>query len=142
MEREFMEKVTDKKAMDELKKGFDKAKEMLQDHDRMERFLQNLEQKIKMIPFAGKKLSKVPIMAALINSYVHKEYTDIPMGTIVAVVSALIYFASPIDIVPDSIPFAGYLDDAAVVKACWKMVESDINKYLKWRDENNRTIEF
>lgn len=137
-----MEKVTDKKAMDELKKGFDKAKEMLQDHDRMERFLQNLEQKIKMIPFAGKKLSKVPIMAALINSYVHKEYTDIPMGTIVAVVSALIYFASPIDIVPDSIPFAGYLDDAAVVKACWKMVESDINKYLKWRDENNRTIEF
>ncbi len=137
-----MEKVNDKKAMDELKKGYEKAKEMLQDHDKMERFLQKLEQKIKLIPFAGKKLSKVPIMAALINSYVHKEYTDIPMGTIIAVISALIYFATPIDIVPDSIPVLGYFDDAAVVKTCWNMVESDINDYLKWRDENNRTIEF
>lgn len=137
-----MEQINDNKAMEQLKKGYEKAKEMLQDHDKMEQFLQKLEQKIKKIPFAGKKLSKVPIMAALINSYFHKEYTDIPIGTITAIISALIYFLSPIDIIPDGLPFIGYADDAAVVKVCWKMVESDINKYLKWREENNRIIEF
>ena len=52
----------------------------------------------------------------------------------------LIYFVSPIDIIPDSIPAIGYFDDAAVVAACWKLVESDIEEYEKWRVENINKI--
>ena len=52
----------------------------------------------------------------------------------------LIYFVSPIDIIPDSIPAIGYFDDAAVVAACWKLVESDIEEYEKWREENIKKV--
>lgn len=79
-------------------------------------------------------------MVSLIRSYAKKEYTDVPIGTIIAILSALIYFASPIDIVPDSIPVLGYFDDAAVVAACWKLVDSDIEEYIKWRKENGKEI--
>lgn len=68
------------------------------------------------------------------------EYQDAPIGTIIAILSALIYFVSPIDIVPDSIPIIGYFDDAAVVAACWGLVESDVEEYLKWRKENVKQI--
>ena len=54
----------------------------------------------------------VPVMISLIKSYIEKEYTEIPLGTIIAVISALIYVVSPIDIIPDSIPGAGYIDGA------------------------------
>ena len=93
-----------------------------------------------MVPLAGNKLSELPIMASLFRSFVKKEYQEVPIGTIIAILSALIYFLSPIDIVPDSIPVLRYFDDAAVVEACWDLVESDVEEYLKWRKENMKQI--
>ena len=31
-------------------------------------------------------------------------------------------------------------DDAAVVAACWKLVESDFKEYVKWREDNNKVL--
>ncbi len=130
-----------KEALIELEKGYDEAKEVLNNSDKMERFLQRLERKLKIIPLAGEKLAAVPVMASLIKSYVKKEYTDVPIGTIIAVISALTYVISPIDLIPDSIPVLGYFDDAAVVAACWKLVESDIEEYTQWREKNNKVLD-
>jgi uncharacterized membrane protein YkvA (DUF1232 family) len=131
----------EKEALIELEKGYDEAKEVLNNSDKMERFLQRLERKLKIIPLAGEKLAAVPVMASLIKSYVKKEYTDVPIGTIIAVISALTYVISPIDLIPDSIPVLGYFDDAAVVAACWKLVESDIEEYTQWREKNNKVLD-
>lgn len=127
-------------ATKELENNYGEAEKLLNDVDKLERFLQRLEKKLKVIPIAGEKLSDVPILVSLIKSYVQKEYPDVPIGTIIAILSALIYFVSPIDVVPDSIPILGYFDDAAVVAACWKLVETDVEEYLKWRKENNKEI--
>lgn len=123
-----------------LESNYDEATELLNDVDKMERFLQRLEEKLKIVPVVGKKLAMVPVLASLVKSYVNKEYTDIPIGTIVAIVAALIYFVSPVDLIPDSIPIIGYFDDAAVVGFCWKMVESDVKEYQSWREKNNKLI--
>lgn len=138
---EVKEQFDETTAKETLESGYSQAEEMLKDPDKMERFLQRLERKLKVIPVAGEKLADVPIMASLVRSYVKKEYTDIPIGTVIAIISALIYFVSPIDIVPDSIPVIGYFDDAAVVAACWKLVDSDVEEYVKWRKENGKEIE-
>lgn len=131
-----MSKIFDEeKAKVELERGYSEAQKLLENEDKMEKFLQRLEKKLKEIPVAGEKLAEIPIMASLLRSYVKKEYTDFPVGSLLAVISALIYFVSPIDIVPDSIPVLGYFDDAAVVAACWKLVESDIEEYQIWRSK-------
>lgn len=138
---ENIEQVFDeKKAQEELKKGYKKAEKILKNREKMERFLQRLEKKLKSIPVLGEKLSYIPAMISLLKSYIEKEYTDLPLGTIIAITSALLYFVSPIDLVPDSIPVIGYFDDAAVVAACWKLVESDVKEYLKWREDNNKVV--
>lgn len=134
MENNFIEK----KAQIELEKRYGEAEKILNDEDKLERFLQRLEQKLKVIPLVGDKLSKVPILVSLLNSYAKKEYTDIPIGTIIAIVGALIYVVSPVDLIPDSIPILGYSDDALVVAVCWKLVESDVEEYVKWREENKK----
>lgn len=99
MEKEFDEQ----KALKELEKGYKEAEKLLENEDKLERFLQRLEKKLKIIPIAGDKLAVVPVMASLLKNYAEKEYTDIPIGTIIAIISALMYFVSPIDFVPDSI---------------------------------------
>ena len=131
----------DKKAQKELEKGYEKAQVVLEDKDKLERLLQRTEKKLKIVPVAGSILAMVPTMVSLIRNYIKKEYKDIPVGTIIAVTSALIYFISPVDIIPDVLPGVGYVDDAAVFTACIKLVASDLDEYKKWREENNKNIE-
>ena len=135
-----MKEMNEEQAMKELEARYGKAEELLKDNDKLEEFLQKLEKKLKVIPKLGNTLSMVPTMISLIRSYIKKEYTEIPLGTIIAIISALIYVLSPIDFVPDAIPGAGYIDDALVVTACLKLVGSDINDYQKWRQENNKIL--
>lgn len=135
------ENISEQEALKELRRGYSEAEELLKDVDKLEHFLQRLEKKLKTIPIAGNKLAVLPTMISLVRNYMKKEYTDIPIGTVIAIISALIYFVSPIDIVPDSIPVIGYFDDAAVVGACWKLVESDIDEYERWREENGKIMD-
>jgi len=53
-----------------------------------------------------------------------------PWGTIVSLLTALIYGASPIDIIPDLIPLLGWTDDVAVVAT---LVAYAGVAYLRWK---------
>ena len=116
-----------------LESGFAEAEKTLNDPDEMERFLQRLEEKLKIVPVAGGVLSNIPVFISMIRSYINKEYSDIPLGTIIAIISALLYFLSPLDAIPDGIPVFGYADDAAVIIACLNLVQSDVDEYKAWR---------
>ncbi|WP_219137941.1 YkvA family protein [Streptococcus mitis] len=116
-----------------LESGYGQSEALLNDKDELDNFLYRLEQKINYMPFVGKKFSMIPVMISLVKHYVQGKYTTVPYGTILAVLSALIYFLSPIDIIPDFIPLAGYFDDMAVMGLCMKMVNTDIESYDEWR---------
>lgn len=117
-----------------LESNYPEAEEIINDPDALENLLQRLEEKLKMVPLAGEALSNVPVLISMVRSYANKEYPDIPLGTIIAIVSALIYVLSPIDLIPDGVPVIGYVDDAAVVLACLNMIQSDVDEYKTWRD--------
>jgi len=133
--------ISEKQAQDFLQSNYAASEEILHDEDKLERLFQRLEKKLKIVPIVGNTLSEIPMMASLIKSYVQKEYTDIPIGTIIATISALIYFVSPVDLIPDNIPGAGYIDDGVVITVCLKMVDSDLQEYKIWRDENGKVID-
>ena len=125
---------------DEVQRQFDKSKEkakkLLENNEKMERFLDRLEKKLARIPYAGKYLSDVPVLISLVKAFVEKRYTDIPIGSIIAIVGGLIYFLSPIDIIPDFIPGVGIVDDAAVIALAIKLVHDDVTEYKAWRETN------
>jgi uncharacterized membrane protein YkvA (DUF1232 family) len=136
-----MEKVfTDEELSEQISKNSEEAVSLLNNEDQMERFLERLENKLKKVPVVGKKLSNVPMLVSLVRSYVQKDYRDIPIGSIIAIVSALIYFVSPIDLLPDGIPGLGYVDDAAVIALVWKMVEDDVEEYKEWQVKSGKRI--
>ena len=134
-------KITKKEAKEELEKGYSKAEKLLKDNEKTELFLQKLEKKLKTIPKLGDALAMVPILISLVRSYIKKEYTEIPLGSIIAVLSALIYILAPVDAIPDAIPAAGLIDDALVITTCYKLVKSDVDEYIIWRKENNKELD-
>lgn len=134
-------RVSQQEALKQLECGYTQAQNVLENEDKLERFLQRLEAKMRAIPIAGEKLANLPVLVSLVKSYVKKEYTEIPLGTMIAVVSALAYFVSPIDLIPDAIPGVGHIDDAAVIAVCWELVESDVKEFQKWRAETGREVQ-
>ena len=128
-------KLEDEKiVIQQLEKNKGEAEKLLQDRDKMEHFLARLETKLSLIPVVGNYLSDIPVLISLVRAYVDKTYVEIPIGSILAIISALIYFLSPIDLIPDIIPGLGYLDDVAVLGVAFKLVHDDVAEYKKWRD--------
>lgn len=123
-----------------LTSNYDEAEKLLNDSDKLDEFFVKLEKKLKDIPKVGDKLAMVPELAMMVKDYVGKKYTAIPVGSILAVISALLYFVSPIDVIPDVIPGIGHIDDALVVGLCLKWISDDVQEYLNWRKGNGMNI--
>ena len=81
------------------------------------------------------------LLIALVKDYSRKNYRQTPFGVIGAIVFTLIYVFNPFDLVPDVLPVLGQVDDAAVLTACLMLIERDLSKYRKWKDEQPKQIE-
>jgi uncharacterized membrane protein YkvA (DUF1232 family) len=141
-EDKFEEKVSafeeDEKIAQEFEKSKAKAEKLLNDSQKMERFLDRLEGKLSRIPMAGKYLTDVPVLISLVKAYVQKAYVEIPIGSIIAIIGALIYFLNPFDLVPDVIPVFGIIDDAAVIAVAYRFVHEDVMDYKTWRNAHKK----
>jgi len=68
------------------------------------------------------------------------EYTGVPATTVVAAVAVLIYFLSPIDLIPDFIPVVGLLDDMALVAWFSTSIKHELDKFHEWEATKNATV--
>lgn len=128
-----------KKSESVLQSGVQEAAKVIEDKNKLEDLLENVKEKMKVIPKVGGMLTYLPTMFKLVTSYVKGEYTDIPKGKLTLIVSAMIYVVSPIDIIPDTIPVIGWLDDMGVIAACVKFAGGELDKYMLWRDAHKQT---
>lgn len=94
----------------------------------------DIQRKVSLHGPLGRFISDVKLMISLVKDYWNKNYREVPWWTVAAVVSALLYVLSPVDLIPDFIPFFGLLDDAAVVSACLFLVEQDLSRYKSWKE--------
>lgn len=84
---------------------------------------ENLWAKLEKV---GKKISFAKDVLALFNYMVDR---NVSWHRKAIVVSALIYFISPIDTIPDIAPLIGYLDDLGVITALLKFLGHELKPY-------------
>jgi uncharacterized membrane protein YkvA (DUF1232 family) len=74
----------------------------------------------------------------LLQAYMRREYTDIAWGSIVLVIVAIVYFVSPLDLIPDFIPALGFVDDAAVIAFVVAQVKTEVDDFLRWEADHKQ----
>ncbi|ASW52264.2 TPA: DUF1232 domain-containing protein [Streptococcus suis] len=119
----------------------ERAEALLSDQGKLEHFLQDIEKKLARLPFGGDKFSAIPGLISMVRSYIRRDYSKLPKGTILAIIGALIYFFSPIDALPDFILGAGLLDDAFVLNACLKLIKTDVDDFRNWQASQRKLEE-
>ena len=93
-----------------------------------------LDDKIKGVPSSFEKMiNQIGLLFEMIVDFWEEEYREIPWFSIAMAVGALVYFLSPIDLIPDFIPIIGYVDDAAVILMAVKAIQSDLKAYCHFK---------
>lgn len=67
-------------------------------------------------------------------AWVRGDYRGISSQALVSVVAALLYFLSPVDLVPDWLLGVGFLDDLAVLAWVVRRWQAEIDAFKLWRD--------
>ena len=122
------------KAKELLESGVSEAQDLLRNPSGVDDLLIQLEEKLKEVPIAGTDLSQVPLMISMVKSYITREYSEVSPKVIVSLVAAFLYLVKRKDLISDSIPVLGQLDDLAVVTLALKLSEPELNAYKQWRD--------
>ncbi len=120
-------------AEEELFRGCEAAEKVLDDTVQFKALLTKLESDLEELPLEGNALSNVPNFIRLLKDYKNRKYSDLSREGAIKIVSALLYVVNPNDMIPDSVPFVGRIDDALVVAACMKQVGDEVQAYLERR---------
>lgn len=72
------------------------------------------------------------VVTRLLKAYTGGQYRELPWKTLIRVIAVLIYFVSPIDILPDFLPIVGLTDDIALMLWLFSGIKDDIEKFREW----------
>ena len=124
-----------------FKKYQKKATEVLKDNKRVQSLLSSTREKLIEVVNNNDSLKefsdKVYVMMRMVKAQISGEYREFPWRSLALIVGALIYFVTPLDMIPDIIPIFGLTDDISIVYWIYRSVQEDIDRFEAWE----RTIE-
>ncbi len=69
----------------------------------------------------------------VLRDHVNGACPQIPYYTIMMIAAGIYYFATELDLIPDSLPRVGPLDDAAVMSTACRLADAGLRRYVTWR---------
>jgi uncharacterized membrane protein YkvA (DUF1232 family) len=71
-------------------------------------------------------------MLRLVRAYHQGEYRLVPTDALLTIIAALNYLIDPFDLIPDEIPFLGFLDDATVIAFAVGRTRDALDDFMTW----------
>jgi len=132
-EKSSGKKEIEKNASKELKRLRGHAEDCAKDPRKIRKLLEDALKKIPGVDRGPFKEMWAYLMAMLrlLKAYCKGEYRDIAWPSLVSIILGVLYFVSPIDLIPDFLP-GGWLDDALVLALVLKSVKGDLDDFLEW----------
>jgi uncharacterized membrane protein YkvA (DUF1232 family) len=118
-----------------------KAEFLAKDVTRVTSLLQNAVSKADKNKSMLKKVwGDLITLFRFIRAYISGEYRDIPWQTIVFALAAVIYFVNPFDLIPDPIPFFGFIDDSSVIGFVMYSISENLKRFLEWEETRTTSM--
>lgn len=119
-----------------ISKFSQQAERTARDPKRLHKLLEDSKEKIGRLAQDDEKvkgfLGMLRTLIRMVKAYLKGEYKVIPWKTLLLMVGALIYFVSPLDLIPDFIPITGFIDDISLVVWIFTRIQNDIRDFEAW----------
>ena len=129
----FADKTTE--IVEKAKNLFGKQVDMIvRQEQKVVELLKNVGQKLVTLahnPKVQKLTAPIQIFIRMIKAHFRGDH-KMEMTTLGLIVLALVYFISPIDLIPDFLGFFGFADDLSVVLAVYAKVKDEVERFLEW----------
>lgn len=76
-------------------------------------------------------------LSEMVKASVKGDYLGLRKADVAMIVAAIIYFISPLDLVPDAIPFIGLLDDISLLTWLINKLSVEMEQFTNWRIAQN-----
>ena len=123
-----------------IDKIFKKAKETLTENEKVKGLISEVKDKVEEINSDSDErttfIYQLQVIIRMVRAHINGSYRAFSATTILTLVFALVYFITPIDLIPDFIPALGLTDDISLVYFVFKSLADDIAKFRVWEEAN------
>ncbi|MBL6446448.1 DUF1232 domain-containing protein [Fulvivirga sp. 29W222] len=116
-----------------------RATNILKNQERLRNLMKASGDKLKDIDVSKlrdtKFIDRIKVIIRMVKAYRSGEYRDVRWQSLLLLVAALVYFVTPIDLIPDFIPITGFVDDFSVVVWVYSSLKEEIDRYILWEEE-------
>lgn len=74
----------------------------------------------------------------LLVAWTRRSYRRVSWASVALLVAALVYFVTPLDVIPDTLGALGLTDDVAVIQTAVETVRDELNRFRRW--ESTHTL--
>ncbi|MCI0555993.1 MAG: DUF1232 domain-containing protein, partial [Anaerolineae bacterium] len=127
------QKYDEKEYSPHFNKAVLQAEKTLQDTGKSKKLIQDAYAKAKSSmgnSYVREAWDKLSALFRLVKAYLNGEYTKVPWESLVLAVGAIIYFLSPLDLIPDFIPVIGFSDDLAIIIMVYMSLQPILADFL------------
>jgi uncharacterized membrane protein YkvA (DUF1232 family) len=121
-----------------FKKAKRRASGILQDPKRLRRLLAAAGEKLRHLRNDTEGMqtlrSQANTFIRMIRAYQTGKYKRTPWKSLLLITAGIIYFVSPLDLIPDFIPVLGFMDDITVLLWIVNSVGKDVDSFKEWEE--------
>lgn len=111
-----------------------RAKDYLADPQKLNRLIETARTKGAATgdgPLQGIWQSVLALLR-LLRAYWRGDYRQVPTQTLLLIIAGILYFVSPVDLIPDIVVGLGFVDDVAVLGWILGEVKTVLDDFLRW----------
>lgn len=126
-----------------MNKYIDKAKKILDDSSKFDKLAEGADEKFKNINDDSNKVNtfikQIKTFVRMVKAHFNGKYSSFSTKSILLMIAGIVYFVTPVDLIPDFIPALGFTDDFTVIFFIYRSLSGDIERFETW--EKQQTVE-
>ena len=109
------------------------AETYLQDEDKAADLLHKARLKAERTPGALAGVwEDLQTLFRMLKTWISGDYRGTSWQTILLVITAILYFVMPLDVIPDFIAALGFVDDVAVIAYIVSTIREELETFAEW----------
>ncbi len=121
-----------------VKRIFERSKDFINNNEKVKSLIGSVKEKLQVLQDDTEErnsfISKIRLVVRMIQSHFTGAYAAFSTRSILMLIFSLVYFITPIDMIPDFIPALGFTDDISVLYFVLQSLSGDIESYRQWEE--------